>query len=111
MNEIPGNPFEGRAAPLSPDTRQLVEDFIARMERIQAEQTQALLIAASEAAVGGTVEEALPGPHRFRGVFPPVFRGSFFRRTPHPRPPQPPAPEEDTTVIIDAPYRVIDGKE
>lgn len=110
MNEVPSNPFQARAAPLSPDTRQLVEGFIERMEAIQAEQTKALLIAANEAAVRRT-EEALPAQHRFRGVFSPVFGWTFLSRRPRSQQPQPPAPKEDTAVIIDAPYRVIDGKE
>jgi hypothetical protein len=112
MDETLSNTFQARAAPRSPDTQQLVEDFIARMEAIQAEQTEALLIIAAERAMRPA---ELPQTSRagkyLRHMFSPTFGRRFLRRRPDRQPSQPPAPEENTTVIIDAPYRVIDGKE
>jgi hypothetical protein len=110
MNELPRNPFQARNIPLSPDTRQLVEDFIERMEAIQAEQTQALLIVATEAAVKKAEEEE-PREHRFRFMFSPLVGWIVTRLSFRLRQAQPPEPEEGTTEIIDAPYRVIDSKE
>lgn len=112
MNEIPSNLFQARATPLSPKTQQLVEDFIARMEAIQAEQTEALLIAATQQSM----RPAEPPQTRrtvnpLRTVFSPGFGWHFLRRSPRPQPSQPVTEDEDTFVIIDAPYRVIDGKE
>lgn len=112
MNEVPNNLFQTRAASLSPDSQQLVEDFISRMEAIQAEQTQALLLAATERSMRPVALSQTRRTVRHLGnMFAPGFGRRFLRRRSRPQPSQPPAPEEDTAVIIDAPYRVIDWKE
>lgn len=93
--------------PLSPNTRQLIEDFIERMEAIQAEHAQALLIAAREAA-GKKAEDSRPRRHRVGKVFPPVFDWLFPSLSPRPRRLQPHSRFDETADVIDVPYRVID---